>query len=447
MFCNRCGAKVDEGQRFCTECGAPVAESTKQVLSAEQTTPINQASQNSFVNQTTSMNQPVVETATQEPQKSKGSKGNKISKGGRIALIVGGVVIILAIVALVVIFLLRPTSTDVYYGSDTTVELSKNTTVIAYDASNNPLQSYVVTLTPENVSADISWDNATITVEGTGGFNFADISELPDGTYNMTIVDSSNNTEAYNCPTVQITSNQENTQSVNLRPDPSNAESAKAPISYDFSYTTTDVQIVHTDQFGTGEYNETWQYPQFTSSVESEGLNTVNTQLKNAFDTTLESTKNWTESSGMQCLDYDQTVTYLSGSTASVRTATYVTGWGAHGSDSTSGAIYNLETGEAISPASAMGLSDSDLKQQAADGIRAYLKTDPSDIYDELDIEASIEDIVADYSRYYLTDDGLVVATQPYELGSFAYGSRDILVIAFSDQSLVGNNVRDQIED
>ena len=506
MFCKKCNAPIEEGQKFCTECGAPVElpevdevsqeaaqdAAKTQTASADTTVmpPVSTADdfeddyvaeplpESAFEPQTQPMYQPPVAPppvassrvdsprsssataygapvahATQQhfsaPQTANTNKPKRKLTENKplLAGIIAGAVVILAIIAVAIFLLTRgPATTEVYYGSEEPITVARDTTIIAYSESDEPLAHYVVALTPKDVDADDpAWMRITVQVDGTDGFNLSDVENMTDGTYSMSITDTtdtSGTNEVYYCPDVQVTTTEEKIQDVILRPDPNNPEGAKGAAQYEYSYITTDVQIVHNDYYGTTRLNETWRYPQFTSATGSTGMDSLNSSLKSAFDSTLEDTKNWsTSSSYSQCTNYTQTVTYLNGPTASIRTDLYVTGWGPHGVNNISGQINDLNTGTLVTPESVLGISNSELRSQASSAIKTFLASNPSDISSTAELNSLIDDIVADSTRYYLTDYGLVIITRPYELGSYAYGSHDIVVQSNSDEHPVGSKV------
>lgn len=480
MFCKKCNAPIEEGQKFCTECGAPVEQPTnldsfESVSKIEDTTialPLTVQEENfgyskdepmpesAFEPQTQPFYQPpvgspispagqpvtnnkVYSAGNQQGQSSQKKPHRKLTENKPllIGIIAGAVVVVAAIVVAIFLLTRGPETNDVYYGSDQAVTIKRDTVVVAYSVDNQPLEHYEVILVPEN--AETNWKQASIKVDGTDGFNLSDIENLPDGTYRMSISDTSDedgSSEVYNCPNVQVTSSEEEIEDVTLRPNPDDPDASKVTIEYGFNYTTTDVQIIHNDRFGSTRLNETWRYPQFSSSVEREEVNQINKSLKSNFDSTLTDTKAWSESSSYaQCTNYNQTVTNLNGSIASIRTEKNVTNWGAHGSLDVSGQIINLETGGVVSPEEALNMTSDDLHRQAASAIRSYLSSHPSDILSSSEVENAISKIVNDSSRYYLTDYGAVIVAQEYELGSFAFGGHEIAFISNNDSIPVGS--------
>lgn len=145
------------------------------------------------------------------------------------------------------------------------------------------------------------------------------------------------------------------------------------------------------------------------------------------------------------------TLTYIDNDIVCVRDQRYDTGWGPHGSTTVTGCAYSLETGDPIDPVSAFGLTPEQAKSAVADAITAYLATDPSDL---LSTSAVVKDItnmclispetgsgidvenpLEGCSHFYIASEGLVFATEDYQMGSYAYGRRE-LVVAPSDDSL-----------
>ena len=117
-----------------------------------------------------------------------------------------------------------------------------------------------------------------------------------------------------------------------------------------------------------------------------------------------------------------------------------------------------METGDPVDPISAFGLTPEQAKSAVADAVTAYLATDPSDL---LSTNAIVRDItnmclispatgsgidvenpLDGCSHFYIASEGLVFATEDYQMGSYAYGRRE-LVVAPSDGSLskVGDTV------
>ena len=117
-----------------------------------------------------------------------------------------------------------------------------------------------------------------------------------------------------------------------------------------------------------------------------------------------------------------------------------------------------METGDPIDPVSAFGLTPEQAKSAVADAVTAYLATDPSDLLSTnavvrditnmclmspaLGSGVDVENPLDGCSHFYIANEGLVFATEDHQMGSYAYGRREILV-APSDGSLakVGDTV------
>ena len=142
----------------------------------------------------------------------------------------------------------------------------------------------------------------------------------------------------------------------------------------------------------------------------------------------------WTYDSGEQ-QDHGRVieVTSIADGIVATRTDTYGFYGGAHGTRFMSGAFFDLETGEQLSIADALGYTPDDLRAMADEGIRAFLAANPSDILTDGELSASIEDIAGTEGNFFLTDEGLAVYALEGSLGSTAFGGHAILVQSTGD--------------
>lgn len=142
----------------------------------------------------------------------------------------------------------------------------------------------------------------------------------------------------------------------------------------------------------------------------------------------------WTYDSGEQ-QDHGRVieVTSIADGIVATRTDTYGFYGGAHGTRFMSGAFFDLETGEQLSIADALGYTPDDLRVMADEGIRAFLAANPSDILTDGELSASIEDIAGTEGNFFLTDEGLAVYALEGSLGSTAFGGHAILVQSTGD--------------
>lgn len=212
-------------------------------------------------------------------------------------------------------------------------------------------------------------------------------------------------------------------------------DDAKSKVSYDFESQTSEVEFVYHNNEQNADLDESWSYVQFSSSQEQpdSALASINSTIKDNFERELQDAKEWNEdssSSVQQCILHRETVTYLKDAYAVIRTERYLTLWGPHGDIEVTGTAYDLASGEKVSMSQIAGLSFSEMQSAARAAIKEYLSNNPSDLYDEDQLNEYIEQIINNESRYYVTEDGLLVNVMPSELGSYAYGGKDIVIAA-----------------
>lgn len=210
------------------------------------------------------------------------------------------------------------------------------------------------------------------------------------------------------------------------------ADDADRKVTYDFDSESSEVEFVYHNNEKDTDLDESWTYVQFSSSQKKpdSALEQLNKTIKDNFERELQDAKEWDadSSSSPQCISHRETVTYIKGEYAVVRTERYLTTWGAHGDIEVTGTAYDLAHGEDISMAKVAGQTLTDMESAAREAINKYLENNPSDIYNSSQLDDAIDKIVDDDSRYYVTKDGLLISTKPMELGSFQYGGKDIVV-------------------
>lgn len=208
-----------------------------------------------------------------------------------------------------------------------------------------------------------------------------------------------------------------------------------------------------------------WYYPHIEASTQSDAVDKINAALEESMRSDVEKTnaapdtaKDMGGAIVFICQYRSITLTYIDNDIVCVRDQRYDTGWGPHGSTTVTGCAYSLETGDPIDPVSAFGLTPEQAKSAVADAVTAYLATDPSDILSTnavvrditnmclmspaLGSGVDVENPLDGCSHFYIASEGLVFATEDHQMGSYAYGRREILV-APSDGSLakVGDTV------
>ena len=240
-----------------------------------------------------------------------------------------------------------------------------------------------------------------------------------------------------------------------------NEQIVEAPEEITYSVETRSMDVsVPVDPYNAPGKREAqkWYYPHIEASVQSDAVDKINAALEESMRTDVERTNaapDTAEDMGsaivFTCQQRSITLTYIDNDIVCVRDQRYDTGWGAHGSTKVTGCAYSLETGDPVDPISAFGLTPEQAKSAVADAVTAYLATDPSDL---LSTNAVVRDItnmclispatgsgidvenpLDGCSHFYIASEGLVFATEDYQMGSYAYGRRE-LVVAPSDGSL-----------
>lgn len=245
-------------------------------------------------------------------------------------------------------------------------------------------------------------------------------------------------------------------------------ETVEAPEEITYSVETRSMDVsVPVDPYDAPGKREAqkWYYLHIEASTQSDAVDKINAALEESMRTDVEKTnaapdtaKDMGGAIVFICQYRSITLTYIDNDIVCVRDQRYDTGWGPHGSTTVTGCAYSLETGDPIDPVSAFGLTPEQAKSAVADAVTAYLATDPSDILSTnavvrditnmclmspaLGSGVDVENPLDGCSHFYIASEGLVFATEDYQMGSYAYGRREILV-APSDGSLakVGDTV------
>lgn len=247
-----------------------------------------------------------------------------------------------------------------------------------------------------------------------------------------------------------------------------NEQTVEAPEEITYSVETRSMDVsVPVDPYDAPGKREAqkWYYPHIEASTQSDAVDKINAALEESMRSDVEKTNaapDAAEDMGgaivFICQYRSITLTYIDNDIVCVRDQRYDTGWGPHGSTTVTGCAYSLETGDSIDPVSAFGLTPEQAKSAVADAVTAYLATDPSDVLSTnavvrditnmclmspaLGSGVDVENPLDGCSHFYIASEGLVFATEDYQMGSYAYGRRE-LVVAPSDDSLakVGDTV------
>lgn len=188
-----------------------------------------------------------------------------------------------------------------------------------------------------------------------------------------------------------------------------------------------------------------WSYPQFSKVDGSTdaALDALNAQLAKACEDDANLGKAWGPASGAMMVDDHQDLcASINGSIASVFSARDETGGGAHGTDKSFGTFCDLSTGKAVDAMTALNMSAEDLQAKGVAGINAFLAKNPSDLGVSAD---DISKMAGEQDRYVRDEKGTFIITRSYELGSYAFGSHRIYVMANdpANNAIVGTEVAD----
>lgn len=243
---------------------------------------------------------------------------------------------------------------------------------------------------------------------------------------------------------------------------------ANEDATYTIETKTVDVSVPRDPFISPGKrVSDTWSYPQIVSSVPNSAIDDINRRIQEQMEETIEQTnaapdtwdeiQNGAESGLEECgictLTRGMAVTYMDDTYVCIRDAGYATGWGPHGNHFAEGQIYNLQTGEPVDPWTVFGMSEEEAVSATKHAVKTYLRSNSSDLYTINEAIENIGNRIADSgtggsldqsnsdqasSPFVITSEGLVYMTSDYELGSYAFGARNILVKGFSDDSKVG---------
>ena len=219
------------------------------------------------------------------------------------------------------------------------------------------------------------------------------------------------------------------------------------PLTVDVEERRIIVSTMSDPYYGDGERTEaTWIYPVLVGSRQSDAIDAINAFIEGK----IEQDAAWTEGLNADNFMDDPEVgtpgvivsrytgvTFLSDRYVCVFDAMHTTWWGAHGNAFNDAYLFDLETGEQAAVAQAAGVSEEELAARADAAVRVFYNREGSDIYT---VDEAVEHALE--GTYYLADEGVILATDDYALGSYAYGRRNIVVIPFDDSVEAGQVVK-----
>lgn len=229
--------------------------------------------------------------------------------------------------------------------------------------------------------------------------------------------------------------------------------------------TVTEEVSVPTNPYSSPDQrsDETWECDQIVSSVPSDAIDSINRRIQENMINEAEATSsspNTVES--LNNGEFDDPVTlskgikisYMDSNIVCFLDSGYQTVWGVHGWSFRQSQTYDLKTGEPIDPWTVFGMTKEEAIQATENAVRTYLASNPSDIYTTGEAIESIESRINNdegwnssssgqtFSPLAITNEGLVYLTAHYELGSYAFGVRDIVVAGFDgDSTKVGTDI------
>lgn len=232
--------------------------------------------------------------------------------------------------------------------------------------------------------------------------------------------------------------------------DTTTATEQQEDLTYSVETETIEVSVPVDPYINPGERtDETWEYAVLKASSQSDAVDTINEDIEKTIRETADATNAYSSNGDgiIEELEFCTTlnnigVTYLDDDIVCFRDFSYITGWGPHGDYCDYGRIYSLETGERINVTSVFDMTDGELAEATKAAVRTYLASNPSDL---LSNSETIEGLYLTNetdgnSQYLINSKGLVYKSQDYELGSYAYGAKEIYIAVFDDDdsALIG---------
>lgn len=212
-----------------------------------------------------------------------------------------------------------------------------------------------------------------------------------------------------------------------------------------------------------GERREySWVYDTLTNPNDEEAINEINKVIENSFNASAEKCRLTasSKSANQVTINKQIKVTYLSDKYVCFLDTSYITNWGAHGWTEMGSATFNIRTGQRVSPESVFGLSSDEALDLTKTAFRTFMNsyTTGNSLYKPSEVEGLVSKVtikkdeytdnnIPDCSRLVISNAGLLYTTDPYEIGSYADGTRRILVKGFDSSALAGETIGGYIYD
>ena len=184
--------------------------------------------------------------------------------------------------------------------------------------------------------------------------------------------------------------------------------------------------------------NKTWNYDLLKNPNNSEGINKINSLIQESMDKSVQKAESVPYGRGgdRAIITRNVKVSFINDKVVCYSDGNYSTGWGPHGSHDVGSVVFDLNTGEVIDVASYLGITQSELLSNVQQALSINLSNKPSDTSAEKIVDAvklekddplgiSLEGI----TKLGFSKNGvLYYTTAEYELGSYAAGTRAIVV-------------------
>lgn len=249
-------------------------------------------------------------------------------------------------------------------------------------------------------------------------------------------------------------------------PEPSSKDDSQAsdelePITYSVETETITVTQPHDSVSGSTQSTSEWTYEQLVPSRHSDAVDKINAAIKQSVLDTAAVTNSKAEQQANGSTDVELTsqvciskaiyVTYRSDSVVCFFDSSYITSYGAHGWSERGGIAFSLETGNQVLMSSVVGVDQGSLIDLTCTAEETYLAANPVRSK-SAEVVAGTRKILTDNQGklkkttpglegeecYCLGDEGMFYLTSDYEMGTFVEGTRNICIVGFGDQSVVG---------
>lgn len=126
-------------------------------------------------------------------------------------------------------------------------------------------------------------------------------------------------------------------------------------------------------------------------------------------------------------INFDE-LKYLKNDIICFTNSMYIYTGGAHGIPYIESMTYNLSTGERYALSDIAGIDEKVLKEKVSAAVTALVENDEAEMYWEDAVQTAYEYTSYDASLWYLTDDGITFAFDPYLLAPYAMGFVEVTI-------------------